>query len=147
MKPIAFYITLFAIVSLLPLPGCGTMLPETKARWQATGSLIAKTAARLAFQTVISAATSRLDGSNKADFLDSASQGLRENMGSIVTGANVAEIVRIWTPAKEGPSHWNELAAKLASAYAKNQTPGTQKQVIEAIATGLQLAAASERQP
>lgn len=147
MKRPANILLFLAFAALFTLPiGC-TMKPETKAKWSATGKLVAADAAKIAFNTVISAAVSHFDGSAKADFLDSAAQGLRENMPSIVTSDNVADIVKIWTPAAEGPSHWTELAEQLAAAYAEHATPGTRQQIVEALSEGLQVTAASERQP
>jgi hypothetical protein len=144
-----FSLFLAAIVSL-SLSGC-TLTAQQKEKWSATGSavgsLIAEKALKIAEQAVISYATSASDGRTKADFLDSAAAGLRANMGSIVSSEDVAAVVRIWTPAAEGPPHWEDLAGKLAASYAKNQRTGTSQQVVEQLAEGLQLAAASERQP
>lgn len=116
-----------------------TFTPEQKQQWAATGSLVLQKAEQIAFNTILSAATSSGDEITKGDFLHSAAEGLRENMGSIVTSDDVAAIVRIWTPQKQ---HWETLAAQLAEAYAQAHPGDTRAraQVVEAIAEGLQRA-------
>lgn len=144
-----------AAFAAIAFAGCSSQppgdTPTARDKLAATGSVIGKRvaseAAKFAANLVINSAVSWMDGRNKADFLDSAAQGLRENMLSIVNANDVSSIVRIWTPADTGPSHWQELAGGLGQLYADNQTPGTRKRIVEALAQGLQLAAESERSP
>jgi hypothetical protein len=139
--------TLLSLLSLilatlaLLLAGC-TLTPEQKAKWGATGSFVASKAASLAGKIILNAAVSQFDGNNKADFLDSAAEGLRTQMTTAITSDDVAQIIKIWTPDKP---HWGELASQAAQLY--DATPGKPMDKVEAIASGLNIAAASQRLP
>lgn len=136
------------VLMSIGLAGCSSSTTDKlKETGEFLGKRVLNEASKIASRVIIDTATSWADGRDKADFLDSAAQGLRENMLTVVRAEDIAEIVRIWTPARGGPSHWNELAVDLADLYAKNATGPERIQIIEQIAQGLQLAAEAERQP
>lgn len=119
----------------------GAWFSGHKTQFAATGSFLASKATSIALQTVISAAQSQADASKKADWLDSLSTGLRSSAVSSVSADDIRAIGAIWTPDKP---HWTDLATQLAQIY--TQTAGLpDAQRIEAIAEGLQAAAAAAR--
>lgn len=116
-----------------------TMTAEQKAKSAATIAALTPAAIR-AGNTVIAA------GGDK-DFLDSVATGLRANLLDIKTTSDIARVVDIWSP---GSAKWAGLAASLGQAFLKAEAGGSLKttpQIIETLAEGLQLAAASRRTP
>lgn len=136
---------LLAALVLSSLTGCAwtqAHLPQIKA----TASVIGNRALILAEQTLISAAVNAADAGFKADYLDAIASGLRANEGNLVTSADVASIVKIWSP-NDGPQ-WQKLAgnaAQLADQALIEHGYVKPAAVIEQIATGFNAAAASAR--
>lgn len=120
-------------------------LADTEMKLGQTAEYIAKRAASIAGRVVINAAVGQLQDSD-ANFLDSAAAGLRSQVPDLVTATDVATIVQIWT--KPGPQ-WSHLAVQLADTYheATRDREIPKAAVIEALATGLNAAAAQDRLP
>lgn len=114
---------------------CAPMPAAQKARWAATGSLLVQKVADIAFNTVIHAAVSQTDRTNKANLMDSLAEGFWQQR--VVTSADVKNLVTIWTPEK---SHWQALGNELATEFQQGVTPNQ-------IAAGLSQSAAEARQP
>jgi hypothetical protein len=62
-----------------------------------------------------------------------------------VTSADVERLVRIWAPA--GDQRYEHLAVQLADTHREAARGADPRMVVEALATGLNKAAASEREP
>ena len=134
-------VTFLTACSSLPLPTNAT----TGDKWKATGSLIAKRVASIAIQTVLNAAVSQNDSSNKQNFLWSAATGLETQWPNAVNSDDIANIVRIWTPQNPNVQHWEQLASKIADQYnaAHPQNTADKKAVVTAIVGGLRAAAST----
>lgn len=131
---------LFTLAIIPLLAGC-TFTRDHKAQIAATGQYLATRAASVAASVVIRAAVDQRDAFRKADFLDSAALGLRTSMLDIASRKQDArEVLRIWTADKP---HWSELAERLSTEI---ELAGGGPDSIESVATGLNNAAASERQ-
>lgn len=135
---------------LLILPLCLSLSSCTslKTWWTAhgaqvgqTANLLAVKAATIAGKVILSAATSQNDSDVKANYLDSVAQGVRSlDWSSAITADDIKAVATIWAP---DAAHWQYLGQELGSAF--NQTSGPTDQRLEAIASGLNVAAATER--
>lgn len=107
----------------------------------ATAQLLAVKAATIAGKVILSAATSQNDSDAKANYLDSVAQGVRSlDWSNAITADDIKAVATIWAP---DSAHWQNLGSELGSAF--NQTSGPTDQRLEAIASGLNTAAATER--
>ncbi|MEI8045600.1 MAG: hypothetical protein WCL11_29600 [Verrucomicrobiota bacterium] len=107
----------------------------------ATGSVIAKRAASIALNLVISSAINQLDREHKGNYLDSMALGVRTLQGAdVIQSSDIQSLVGIWTPQK---MHWDELASNLGTLYDSAKTGNLTKDtaLLESIAVGLQAAA------
>ena len=121
--------------------GCSSLTPEQRGKWSATGGLLARKAMAVAFSSVLNAAQSKADAGVKADWLDSLATGLRAQGPGLVTSDDFRAVAAIWAPAQE---RWQTLAGQLGTIYtAANAAPPAVR--VEALATGLQTAAAEAR--
>ena len=120
----------------LALDGCAQ-----KAQWKQTGEYLAARAMAIAGRAVLNATVET--AVNDADFLDSTAAGLRSE--AIVTSSDVERLVRIWAP--EGDQRYEHLAVQLADTHREAARGADARIVVEALATGLNRAAASEREP
>lgn len=132
---------LLALFCLPAFTGCAHLSPETKSRFAATGQWLAGKATTIALNTVLAAAQSQADASNKADWMDSLATGLRAQAVASFSGDDVRDLVGIWTPARP---HWQDLGAQLA-ALAQQATTLPPEQRAEFLARALNDAAAAAR--
>lgn len=142
----AFRLVVFFLALILLGALVAACAPISPARAQAAWSgseLLARRAMTIAGRVVLNAEVGTLRDSD-ADFLDAAAAGLRSGMPDLVTGDDVAAVVRSWTPA--GPQ-WARLAVELGAAFDTGRRAGAREAVLEALAAGLNAAAASDRQP
>lgn len=135
---------LLLIPVLFLLPSCvslKTWWSAHSAQVGATGSLLAQKAATLAVKVVLNAATSQKDTDSKANYLDSMAAGVRSlDWSTAISADDIKQVAAIWTPAN---ANWQYLGSSLGSAF--NQTSGPTDQRLEAIASGLNAAAATSR--
>lgn len=85
--------------------------PGNKAKVAETGQWLLGKATNIALSAVVGAAQSQADASVKADWLDSFAAGVRSKATASFSGADLATLTGIWTPAKP---HWQALATGLA---------------------------------
>lgn len=105
-----------------------TSCANTGEQWKATGSFVAKRLGSVIAQTVINSAVQSLTGGEKADFLDSAAQGLR-TLPANVTSDDIAHVIAIWsTPPKEATPP--EMKAAASKAVTTNVTTGATPEVL-----------------
>lgn len=125
------------------LTGCANISPETKAKISTTLQVVEQQAMRAATQIVLNLATNAADGNAKANNLNGIASGLYANMGSIVTGDDVATIVKTWAP--NNGQAYTSLAGQLASIYEaelKKNGPKSAAKLVQSIADGINVAAA-----
>jgi hypothetical protein len=131
------------LIPALCLTGCQPQTPETRAKWAQTGQVLATRAANIAGRVILNAALASVTNQD-ADFLDSAAHGLRSEIPNIVTSDDVARIVQIWTPPA---AQWTHLAGQLADQFAEASKDTPAAVAVEALAIGLNRAAAGDRLP
>lgn len=140
MKTLPLRICVICAICGSFLPACSSWTPETKAKASATGSFLAQKAAAIALRTVVSAAVGQADASTKGNYLDSLATGFRSEVS--IDSSDIAQLVQIWTPGDK--PHWAELATSITQLFESTRDlPEAER--IEAIATGLNLAAAKAR--
>lgn len=134
---------LLSIVGLFALPGC-TLTPESKAKIAAVGKVVGNRALAIASTAVLNAAINSADRDKKGGFLDDVAGGLRQNVATLITADDVRQLVRAFTPEKR---HWEDLAAKLAKAYAEAQPQNAEerKAILLAMSQGLEQAAVEQK--
>lgn len=120
-----------------------SLTPEQKKQWSATGGLVARKVAAVAGKVVLDSAIASLTG-KEANWLDSAAAGVRTLPASI-TSEDIAEVVKIWTPAEKSEK-WDKLGNAIADVAKQELERGTPPpKVAEGVAVGLNNAAATAR--
>lgn len=144
---------LSVILVLLALSGClstnpslasgGTSVasqPSTGIKWGQTGLWLAGKVASIALNGVIGVATGQTDLEKKSDWLDYGAQLARQ----AVSLDDFKALTAIWWPEKQ---HWSDTAVAAADAAASLANAKlTEQQRLEAIAKGLNAAAAAGRE-
>lgn len=129
------------IILALALPSCTYM--DEHPRLASTGGVVARRAAEIAFNTVLTFATSPQDETKKQDYLDGLAVAFRSNIGNVLTSGDVKKLVSEWTPDKP---HWQELSEKFGAEWDRLK-PATAKEsamFAEAFAAGLNLTRTAE---
>lgn len=143
-RPVEVFLWLAVLlVAGLLCGACSHLTPDTREKWSQTGQYLATRAETIAGRVILNAAFASLNSSD-ADFLDSAAAGLRSETTNIVTSADVEKVLSLWTP--KAPQ-WVSLADQLADTYREASAGAPAPVVLEALASGLNRAAAGDRLP
>lgn len=131
MKTLAIILTAFLLSS------CAWIETHQDAI-KTTGGVIAQRAAIIAFNTVLTLATSPRDEAKKQDYLDGLAVAFRSNIGNVLTSGDVKKLAEAWTPEKP---HWNDLAERFAVEWERLQpkTSAESARFLEAFAAGLNM--------